>query len=98
MRLSRSPAQLRRHEGRQGRAWDAVTVDVVTLVRDVAALAGRSDSVLRPAEENRGLGDVERSRAVLAHLWNMNVVDAWGWLVISRPLSCHPAQMISLGW
>lgn len=53
-------------------------------MREVSALAGCSDGVLRPAQENSGLGDVERSRAVLEHLWNTNVVHRWGPLVMPR--------------
>jgi len=38
---------------------------VITLVREIAALARRPDGILRPAEQNSDLGDVERSRPVL---------------------------------
>jgi hypothetical protein len=54
---------------------------VITSVREVAALARRPDGVLGPAEEDGSLCDVERSRTVLEHRWNTNVVDAWGSLV-----------------
>ena len=92
------PTHLRRHEGGQGRAGDAVAVEVVTLVRDVAALAGRSDGVLRPAEEDGGLGHVERPHPVLEHLWNTNVVDRWGPLVSRSLHRCCAARMNSVGW
>ena len=61
---------------------------MITLVREVAALARRTDGVLRPPEEDCDLGDVERARAVVEHLWNTNVVHAWGWLVNLRPFRC----------
>ena len=71
---------------------------MITLVRQVAALARRPDGILCPAEENGDLSDVERSRAVLEHLWNTNVVDGWGSLVILRSFRCYAARMIWLGW
>ena len=55
---------------------------MVALVRKLTPCAGRPDGVLRPTEENRDLGDVERMRSVLEHLWNTNVVHAWGSLVM----------------
>jgi len=57
-------------------------------VREVSAFARRPDGVLRPPEEDCDLGDVERARAVVEHLWNTNVVHAWGWLVNLRPFRC----------
>jgi hypothetical protein len=57
-------------------------------VREVAALARSPDGVLRPSEENGSLGHVERSRAVLEHLWNTNVVHGWGRLVMVRLGRC----------
>lgn len=71
---------------------------MITLMREVAALAGRSDGVLRPAQKNGDLSDVERSRTILEHLWNTNVVDAWGPLVIRSLRRCYAARMISVGW
>ena len=64
-----------------GRAGDAVRVEMIPHVRDFSPFAGRPDGVLLPPEKDRHLADVERPRAVLEHLWNMNVVDAWGPLV-----------------
>jgi hypothetical protein len=75
-----------RYERDQGRAGDEVRVEVISLVREVAALTRSPDGVLRPAEENGSLSDIERSCAVLEHLWNTNVVDRWGSLVIRRLL------------
>lgn len=43
-------------------------------MREVSALAGCSDGVLRPAQENGDLSDVEGSCATLEHLWNTTVV------------------------
>ena len=43
---------------------------MVALVRKLTSCAGRPDGILRPTEENRDLGDVERMRSVLEHLWN----------------------------
>ena len=51
---------------------------------EFSPLASDADSVLSPTEENRDLGDIERSRAVLEHLWNTTVVHRWGWLVKRR--------------
>ncbi len=67
-------------------------------MREVAALARRTDGVLRPPEEDCDLGDVERSRAVLEHLWNTNVVDGWGSLVNLWLLWCYTARMVSQVW
>jgi hypothetical protein len=64
---------------------------VITLVREVAALAGCSDGVLRPAQENSDLSDVERSRAFLEHLWNTTVVHGWGSLVMGGLSRCWTA-------
>lgn len=89
--LSLSPAHLPRHEGRQGRAGDAVAVEVVALVSEVSAIAGSSDSVSGPPEEDGGLGYVERQSPVLEHLWNTNAVDGWGSLVILRLLRRYAA-------
>ena len=67
-------------------------------MREVSALAGCSDGVLRPAQENGDLSDVERSRTVLEHLWNTILVHGWGRLVMSRPGRCLAARMTWLGW
>jgi len=67
-----------------GRARNAVGVEIVALVRKLTPCAGRPDGVLRPTEENRDLGDVERRGSILEHLWNTNVVHAWGSLVMER--------------
>jgi len=56
---------------------------VITFVRELSAVARRTHSFLRPTEENGDLSNVERSRAILEHLWNTKVVDGWGSLVIS---------------
>jgi hypothetical protein len=61
---------------------------VITLVREVAALARSPDGVLGPPEENGSLSDVERARAVLEHLWNKTAVHGWGPLVILVLLWC----------
>ena len=63
-RTSSAPA----HGGCQdGRAGDAVGVEMITLVREVAALTRCPDGVLRTTEEHRCLGDVERPCSVLEH-------------------------------
>jgi len=67
-------------------------------VREVSAFTGRPHSVLRPTEENGDLSDVERSRAILEHLWNTNVVDGGGSLVNLCLVWCYAARMIWLGW
>ena len=94
-----SPASRIRPDYRcESGARDAVRVQMIPGVGDLSALAGGADAVLRPVEEDGRLGYVERARAALEHLWNMNVVDAWGPLVIRRVRRCCAARMISLGW
>ena len=44
---------------------------------EISSLAGRANGILCPTQKHRDLGDVERSRAVLEHLWNTTVVDRW---------------------
>jgi hypothetical protein len=61
-----------------GRAGDAVRVEMISHVRELSSFTGHPDGVLLPPEEDFHLADVERPRAVLEHLWNTNVVDAWG--------------------
>jgi hypothetical protein len=68
------------------------------LVREVSAFAGRPHCVLRPAEQHGSLGYVERPRAVLEHLWNTNVVDGWGPLVIPRLYRRYAARIKPVGW
>jgi hypothetical protein len=58
---------------------------------EFAALACGADGIPRAPEENCCLGDVERSRAVLEHLWNTNVVHRWGWLVKGALGRCRVA-------
>ena len=65
---------------------------------EVSSIARCSDGVLRPAEEHGGLGGVERPRPIVEHLWNTNVVDGRGPLVIESLRRCYAARMISLGW
>ena len=62
---------------------------MVAIVVEVSSLAGRANGVLRPAEEHRDLGDVERSRTVLEHLWNTTVVHRWGPLVMIHINGCY---------
>jgi hypothetical protein len=57
-------------------------------VCEFAPRTGCPDGVLRPAEEACDLGDVERSRTVLEHLWNTTVVEGWGSLVRVRFDGC----------
>ena len=80
------------------RAGDAIRVKVISQVREFAPFAGRPDSILRPPEEDCDLGDVERTRAVLEHLWNTIVVHGWGPLVMATLGWYYAAQMNSLGW
>ena len=54
---------------------------MVSAVRQLSSLAGSAHGVLRPAEDNGSLGDVERSRPVVEHLWNTTAVHGWGSLV-----------------
>ena len=79
--MSRSVFMAPAHEGGQGRAWDAVRVQMIAHMREMSPLTGCSDGVLRPAEEHRNLGDVERSGAVLEHRWNKTAVHGCGSLV-----------------
>ena len=50
-------------------------------MREISPFTGCPDGVLRPAEEHRNLGDVERSGAVLEHRWNKTAVHGCGSLV-----------------
>ena len=54
---------------------------MIAHMREKSPLTGCPDGVLRPAEENGSLGDVERSGAILEHLWNKTAVHGWGPLV-----------------
>ena len=71
---------------------------MITLVRKFSSLARGSDSILCPTQENCDLSHVERSRAVLEHLWNTNVVHRWGRLVKDALDRCRVARMNPLGW
>jgi hypothetical protein len=51
-------------------------------MREFSSLAGRPDRVARPSEENCRLADIERTGAVLEHLWNKTAVHGWEPLVI----------------
>ena len=64
-----------------GRAGDAVRVEMISYVREFSMFTGRPDGVLLPPEKDCHLTDVERTRTVLEHLWNMTVVHGWGPLV-----------------
>ena len=77
---------------------DAVGVQMITLVREFSSLAGGSDSILCPTEEQSDLSNVECPRAVLEHLWNTTAVHGWGSLVSHRSLRCQVARMNWLGW
>ena len=61
---------------------------MIPQVREFAPSTGCPDGILPTPEEDRHLGDVEESCAVLEHLWNTNVVDRWGPLVIPRLFWC----------
>ncbi len=74
--------------GCDGRAGDAVGVEMIPDVLKVSSLAGGTDGVLRPAQEHRDLSDVQWSGAVLEHLWNKTVAHGWGSLAI----------LMLLGW
>src|SRR5712664_832822 len=50
--------------GCHGGAGDAIGVQMVALILELAPGARGANGVLRPAQEYRRLGDVERSRAV----------------------------------
>jgi len=50
---------------------------VIAFVYEFSPLAGRADGVLRPTGENRRLGDVERTRAVVEHWGNATAVHGW---------------------
>ena len=71
---------------------------MIAEVREFSPFAGRTDRVLCPPEENRHLGDVERTHAVLEHLWNTTVVHGWGSLVSFRLYRPDAARMNPLGW
>ena len=60
---------------------DAVGVKMVAVVLEISPFASRADGVLRPTQEDSDLSNVERSRAVLKHLWNTTAVHDWGSLV-----------------
>ena len=57
-------------------------------MREFSPFTGCPDGILRPAEEDCDLSNIKRSRAVVEHVWNTNVVHAWGWLVNLRPFRC----------
>ena len=78
--IESSPRILR--DGFESRAGDAIGVEVITVVRKFSSLARGSDGVPCPTQEHCDLSDVEGRRAVLEHLWNTNVVDDRGPLVI----------------
>ena len=59
------------------------------LVFEFSSLAGRADGVLRPTQEDSDLSNVERSRAVLKHLWNTTAVHGWGSLVRIGSNGCY---------
>src|SRR5947208_567050 len=90
-------ADLRTGPCGDGGARDAVGVQMVSAVRQLSSLAGSAHGVLRPAEDNSSLGDVERWRPVVEHLWNTNAVDALGPLVNLWRIRCYAARMIWLG-
>ena len=61
---------------------------MVSGVRQLSAVAGSADFVLRPTQEHPDLSDIEWSSAVLEHLWNKTAVHGWGPLVILMLLGC----------
>ena len=74
--------------GFNGRAGDAVSVQMVPEVSELSPVASGPDSFSRPSQEHGDLSDVEWSRTVLEHLWNTNFVERWGPLVIVRRSRC----------
>jgi hypothetical protein len=71
---------------------------MVALMLEFPTGARRADRVLCPTQKHRCLGDVERPCAVLEHLWNTNVVHAWGPLVMAGLGGCLATRMNWLGW
>ena len=67
-----------------GRAGDAVRVEMIPYVSEFSPFTGHPDGVLLPPEKDCHLTDVERTRTVLEHLWNMTVMHGWGPLVRNR--------------
>ena len=64
----------------------------------LSPLTGRAHGILRPAQKHRDLGDVERLRAVLEHLWNTTVVNRWGRVVRKLLRRRSGTRMVWLGW
>ena len=54
---------------------------MVAQIFEFSPFTRRADSLPRPTQEHRNLGDVERSHAILEHLWNTTAVHRWGSLV-----------------
>ena len=71
---------------------------MVPLGRKFPPFAGSADCVLRPAQEHGSLGNIERPRAVLEHLWNITVVHRWGPLVRFDLNGSLAGRMAPLGW
>jgi hypothetical protein len=57
---------------------------MVPRVSEISPVASGADGVLRPPKEHGDLSYVERSGAVLEHLWNKPTVHGWGPLVILK--------------
>jgi len=87
-----------RCRGRDGRAGDAVSVEMVPEVSEVSPLTGGTDGISCPSQEHRDLSDVEWTGTVLEHLWNKMAVHRRGPLVILTPYRLHAAGTISVGW
>ncbi len=64
---------------------------MVAVVLEISSFASRADGILRPTQEDCDLSNIERSRAVLEHLWNITAVHGWGSLVRIRFDGYHAA-------
>ena len=71
---------------------------MVPRVLEITSRAGCAHGILRPAKEHRDLGDVEWSRPVLEHLWNMILVHRQGRLVNGALRRWYAARMDPHGW
>jgi len=67
-------------------------------VTKVTFFAGGSDRISGPTEQHSYLSHIKRPRAALEHLWNTNVVQLRGRLVILVPGRCYAARRNSHGW
>ena len=71
---------------------------MVPRVLEITSRAGCAHGILRPAKEHRDLGDVEWSRPVLEHRWNMTAVNRWGRLVRSAAFARDRRRTIHYDW